>query len=63
MRNFFIKLLGVQVFLICCGVWQITQGEIDNGLFNVISNILFSLLNIWNINLLKKELENESSKR
>jgi uncharacterized membrane protein YiaA len=57
MRKFFIALLVVQVALICVGIWQLTQGKIDAGLFNIILNLVFGTLNFYNIKEFKsKEL-------
>jgi hypothetical protein len=48
-KKFLIVMLVMQVLLICCGVWQITQGKIGSGVFNIILNGVFGLLNIYNI--------------
>jgi hypothetical protein len=49
MRTFLIALLVVQVVLIICGVIQLAHGNIGNGLFNIILNLVFGLLNLRNI--------------
>jgi|688.fasta_scaffold2041290_2 hypothetical protein len=49
MRNFLIILLVMQILLIIVGVWQITQGKIGVGLYNIILNFMFGLFNLKTI--------------
>jgi len=55
MKNIFISILIMQILLICAGVWQLTIGEINVGLFNILLNTLFGLLNFYNIKTFKNK--------
>lgn len=44
-------LLMAQCFLLACGVYQVINGNLIIGTFNIVANIAFGILNI--ISLLK----------
>lgn len=54
LRTFLIVVLVLQAVLICCGVWQLTQGKIGNGLFNIILNLVFGYVNYSNLKKVDK---------
>ena len=49
MKKVLIILLGMQIALIGAGVWQLIEGHTAHGLFNIILNSVFGLLNIRTI--------------
>jgi uncharacterized membrane protein YiaA len=55
MKNIFIAILIMQILLICAGVWELTIGKIETGLFNILLNTLFGLLNFYNIKTFKNK--------
>ena len=48
-KKFLIVLLVMQILLLCAGIYQLTQGKIGNGLFNIILNTVFGIVNYQNI--------------
>jgi len=55
MKNIFIAILIMQILLICAGVWQLTIDKTEVGLFNILLNTLFGLLNFYNIKTFKNK--------
>lgn len=46
MKKLLITFLVIQILLICVGIWQLTEGRIGDGLFNIIVNTFGSSFNI-----------------
>ena len=55
MEKLLITFLVIQILLICVGIWQLTEGRIGGGLFNIIVNTFGSSFNIYLYNKFKKK--------
>ena len=55
MKKLLITFLAIQILLICVGIWQLTNGRIGFGLFNIIVNTFGSLFNIYLYNNFKNK--------
>ena len=49
MKNFIITLMIIQVLLFSFGVWQLSEGLLFFGLFNVVANAACFLQNIHSL--------------
>ncbi len=47
MKKLLITFLVIQILLICVGIWQLTEGRIGGGLFNIIVNTFGSSYNLF----------------
>lgn len=45
MKKFLIFILGIQVALIVGGIWQLIEGNIGSGIFNISLNLIFGIIN------------------
>ena len=49
MKKILISLMIVQVLLFAIGVWQFSDGKLFFGLFNVVLNTAFFVVNIYTL--------------
>lgn len=54
MRKFIIGLMIIQIALFCIGVNDLIKGDIKNGLFIVVINIMFFVMNVFSLKKLNK---------
>jgi len=49
MKNFIKATIFIQLLCIASGIYLISEGKVTTGMFIIIINILFLLLNVWNL--------------
>ena len=49
MKKVLIPLMIIQVLLFAIGIWQLSEGKLFFGLFNVVLNTAFFVVNIYTL--------------
>lgn len=60
-KHIVLILMALQVLFICFGIHTILIGELSLGIFNIIFNALFFLMNVDTLNMIKQRDNHENN--